>query len=580
MPFDPERLQKLRNRISSRKTKLEADHATNKQHTGHLETVRKMLAGDHWLEGAGWTGPQPTESDKAAEVLRLIERVFVSRNLIGEVCIRHRDAVAGDEGAWDFTVRRELGVTFGEDNTPTPEKTTEAEDALITEANAAMTAWWDSSGVWAEIQDAVLNLVAQGRGVIRLYIPREETVEQSDGSFIVPKADLETVIKSIYVVSADPESAGEVRSDERVRQGAFFTFKDDLSSADRREYQYVDKKEGVTYIGLETGSEFDSIGYKIGGNLLIFEMVAPMLVSPQVVSQQKNINKYYTMMSRNNDVAGFVERTILNAQMPGAYTKNDKGEEIFVPGRYTAGAGITNFVAPYSYENPDGTKSYIPSSIDFRDPVPVTTFTESIASTKHALYDEVKQSHILISGDATASGRSREQATNDFRTSLRPTVTQLEACLRWMLETTLRLASVLAGTPGKFDALRPNVQARIIVTQPSAADIDVDIKLVDKGLMSRENAMTRSGRVQDTAAERVRLRLEAREDRGIGDPNVLRDSVAGAVTAGLFSQSGGLRELGFSEQEASKIVDEHHAETSALDTGSSLPRQPTQNTGG
>jgi hypothetical protein len=86
------------------------------------------VEGDHWQGGEGWVGPAPKQGDEGyAEVMKLIERAFVSRNAVLEVLERHELAVVGTEPSWGFTVRRPLE----EDEERKPE-----EQALIDEAES------------------------------------------------------------------------------------------------------------------------------------------------------------------------------------------------------------------------------------------------------------------------------------------------------------------------------------------------------------------------------------------------------------------------------------------------------------
>src|SRR5690606_32239506 len=103
-----------------------------------LLKLERFILGDQWDDGRGWIGPRP--KDGTAD--ELIRDAFVQRNALREVATRHRDAVVGREPAWSLVPDRERGLK---------QLTTEAEDAL--------TAWWDANGVLAALQEATLRLL-------------------------------------------------------------------------------------------------------------------------------------------------------------------------------------------------------------------------------------------------------------------------------------------------------------------------------------------------------------------------------------------------------------------------------------
>jgi hypothetical protein len=111
-----------------------------------------------------------------------------------------------------------------------------------------------------------------------------------------------------------------------------------------------------------------------------------------------------------------------------------------------------------------------------------------------------------------------------------------------------------------------------------ADEIRVLIEMHQAGLLSRESAMLASQRVTDPQAEREALKREAFEDRGIGDPNKLRDSLANAVSSNMMSIEASLLELGYTKEQAAVIAAQIMTESASLQSG--LPtQQPTPPTG-
>ncbi|NJK45031.1 MAG: hypothetical protein HC933_12770, partial [Pleurocapsa sp. SU_196_0] len=550
--------------------------AISRQQTAYsvdfTKSIRAFLSGDHWQDGAGWSGPRPKfaagdtkGAEEAARVLNEIQRTFVSQNLIGECAVRHADSVA-TEPSVGVSLRRELGT----DHSGTPEQPTDEEKARMREANAAITAWMDARDLMRHVHTAVKHTVSTGRGVLRLFIPASATEVDATGARFVPRATLEEVITRVYLHAPDPESAGVTVDIDGNPQYAYLYFKD-LEDKTRLELQYTEGQRTVIAIEGQDGA-YQEVQYPLAGALLTYEMTRASLFTPQVVSLQKLINKVHTMLSRNTDTAGFLERTIENGVPPGHEEQdpnrpNDPDARVFIRTPYQTGAGVTNFLAPYVFDDGKGNKVAIPARANFREPVSVNTFVDSIENTERAFYKEVKQLHVLLSGDASSSGRSRQQAMNDYRSSLRPTVDALNGAMRWLFNTVLRLGAHFAGDAERFAGLRAVATTRPEVTFVDGDEIRTLIEMHAAGLISRESAMLATQRVTDPQAERAALKTESLEDRGIGDANKRRDSISQAVQVGLYSQAAGLRELGVADTDVQRIIDERLTETAALEAG-------------
>ncbi len=532
--------------------------------TAHNKSVLAFLAGDHWQKGNGWSGPKPqtTVDEMAAGVANTvmgeIERSFVSQNLIGECVSRHVDAVMVEPNI-SFALTRELGMVDGQ-----PEKPTTQESDLISAASSAITKWMDTKELLSVVQKAASQAVATGRGVLRLYIPRQAVQTDENGVATIPQGELEQVITQIAINAPDANSAGVLMDADGVKIGAYLEFVDNQKIS-RLESQVIEN--GQTVVRLETATGFQEAAYPLGGAFLTYELNRAPLVTPQIVSLQKLINKIHTMLSRNTDVGGFIERVIENGQLPTIEKLDSDGVVQKIPVPLKVGAGTVNFIAPYEYEDDSGKKSFIPARVNYRDPVPVNTFVDSLTSTERAMYKEFKQLHVLMAGDAGASGRSRVQAMNDSRLCVKPTVAMIEGAYRWLFGTVLRLAAHFEGNAERFAALRPVVTLNPEISMPDAEDIRVLLEMHEGGFISRESGMLGTGKIKDPAAEVERLRLEAVRDRGIGDPNALRDSLTRAVEANAISAVESLVQQGYSPDDAQRIVAARAAEIAALESG-------------
>lgn len=485
----------------------------------HLRALERYILEDQWAAGNGWTGPNPTDLDTGSprEFLTLIEREFVSRNVLNEVITRHRDGVLGREPTWRFV--RETGQA-----------------RLIKEAEDALTSWWDDTGIPGVLQAAVRTLMfaserttsvdapQPARAPLRLHIKARSI--DADGR-VPRRKDLAEALADISLHAAAPYAAGILRNLDGDPIATHYTYLDGTEhrveitgvARDLREIGlavpsgYPDESTVVLVTDREH-KPIDDAAYDLGGRLLMHELTREPLITASALSQQKLINKAFTMMSHNLNVAGFTERTFLNAQMPGHWVDAngqrataDQGGVRFVPDPLHVGAGASNFIAGLPSVGDDGVTRYTTPSLLYRDPVPPGAFTDSIAAAKHAVLEEAKQLHVMLSGDGVASGASRIQAANDFISSLELTAVEVNRAVRWALETALSLASVLMGSPRKYDGLRPVAEARLSAVQPTSEDVAATITKLTAGLVSRETAMSEVG-VEDVDAELAKIASE------------------------------------------------------------------------
>jgi hypothetical protein len=469
------------------------------------EPNQQFYDGDHWQASSGWIGPlpEPTEPN-AAQVTRDIQRGFVSRNVIHEVVQRHLAGVVGHAPQWSLVVRRSL--VEGEE--PTNE-----EQALIQEAEALLKAWWDWRGIHQVLKEAAVTLLLHGRAPLRLFVPAVE--RGADGR--LPSQPLEQAIWYPYAERLPPDQATVVTDQASMQEVGIYVYTitdiEGRESGEITELTYLDE-DGATVLRVLADEVTEPATLPLDGALLIYELRRAPLIGAQVRQQQKLLNLAKTMLARNVVVGGFLERVLLNAQMPGSWQRDPAtGEEVFVPGPFQIGAGTTNFLAGVPIIDEQGnTTGYANPSVVYRDPVPVETFEATEANAYRGMLQEVRQLHALIAGDATASGESRKQAMHDFTMSLMDTAEAVERATRWLLETVLNLAAVFAGQPERFTSLRAHVTCRIDVGPLSADDQRVLIELVGGRLMSERTAMARLG-IDDPDAEQQQVEQEQERSR-------------------------------------------------------------------
>lgn len=469
----------------------------------HCETAdaRAYYDGDHWRSGNGWVGPRPDPADvDGARVLVEIARAFVSANKVKEVIGRHMHGVIGREPNWSIALKRALK----DGQKPTPD-----EQARLDEAEAAITSWWDELSALDQFQEAATTLLLSGRASIRLFVPPGRVEADDDGNMIVPDApDLETALGYLFLSLPTPDSAGVITDPKTQHKAGVYVYTPDVDTdplttarGQQAEVSYVDE-QGLTVLAIVDGQTTSGVALDLQKRLWLHELVAPSLFTESIRRLQDQLNLALTMQGRNVIQGGFLERIILNGQMPGEWVPDATapGGKRFDPGEAQFGASTTNYVmgAPIRNQLGDIT-GYTDPRVSYRDPVSPETFIRSAEGIKRAILEESQQLHALIAGLVTASGESRVQARADFATSLRKTKTAIDGCGRWLLETVLSIAAHFAGTPGRYDDLRAIFECRIDTGPLSSEEIRLVIEQHEAGLIDLEEAMMRAG-IDDPAA--------------------------------------------------------------------------------
>lgn len=457
-----------------------------------------FYAGDHWQEGRGWSGPQLTPDNPGyRRMMDEIQRGFVSKNAVAEVVGRAVGGVLGHEPVWALTVRRPLA----DGEAPTAE-----EQALIAEAEAALTTWWDNRGAHEQLQEAAATMLWASRAALRLFVPPGLLDEEGR----VPAGDLAVSLERIFLEHPAPTQAAVIRDRSTMREiGLYYAEEQDLDGkpVQAAEISYADG--AATVLRALRAGEFEEVRQNLGGQPLIYEMRRPVLISESVRQLQRLLNLALSMLSRNVVLGGFLERVILGGMPPGTWSKDASGKEMFTPAPMQVGAGSVNYVSGQPIRDEKGKiTGYTSPSVAYRDPVSVQTFRDTRQEAYQGILEECHQLHAAISGDATASGEARRQAMADFLIDLLRSAPQINRAGRWLLETVLAQASIFAGQPGRYAGLRAEFSCRIDLGPISVEELRLLIELVKARLMSRETAMSRAG-IEDVAAELARILADA-----------------------------------------------------------------------
>lgn len=486
-----------------------------------------FYAGEMWRNGDGWLGQKPPAgSDSYAAQMATIEAALVSKNVVREIVNRHVAGVLGREPAWSFVPRRALA----DGESPTAQ-----EQALADEASAALTEWWDRRRPFRTLQAALGTATLVDHAPLRLLVPQGLT--DDGGRLSLPQGDsaLVTALDALYLDAPDPATAGVFVDDATRREAGVFAFTDYPNAKpglpptgqgdEKAEVSFaLDGDEGTALriLGPNGIEEEATPPLALGGRLTLFELRRDRLATRQVCQLQKALNLDLTQMMRNVNLAGSLERTFLNVMPPGRWT-DAGGNTIsardaattagatFVPESLPVGAGVSAFLRGQEVRDKDGNLTgYANGSVNYREPVAVTTFTDTAAQLYQAMLAEVGQLHALIASDATASGESRKQARAEFSATLDMSKTAVDEAGRWLLETALALAATLANQGDRYAALRCEFNARVDPGPLSADERTEYVAEWEKGAISHETLLGWL-EVEDTDAELARIEAERQQ---------------------------------------------------------------------
>lgn len=477
----------------------------------------EFYTGNHWQKGKGWIGAKPLLGCEGyTQTLKQIEDAFVSENVIKEVVDRHVGGILGREPLWGFvpqstvkesTVsrRRRFAKLF---NFVIDAFTRGDMDKRAQEADEALTIWWDSANPRKQLKEALKRCLNEERALLRLFVPRGLYDKDKE---IPVQTDLSKALSLIHI-DVVPSDKGGVFTDTNTQQ-PFAIYHYQVDKANCIELSYVNEAGETVLQILSDKPELvvDPIPYQLQGRLWMHELCRPALITEQIRAEQRSLNLDKTMMMRNVNLAGNLERTIMNAERPkkkvnvaDANSPTGYREEV-VEAPFEVGAGATNYLAGMLIRDDNGVViGRANPNISFRDPVPIETFVGTRKECRESILGQAQQTHMLIAGDATASGRSREQARGEYRSSLNDSKEPIDDGGRWILETPLRLAAQFCARAGEFAKLRCDFDSRIEDGPVSAEERSANREDVKAGLLSRETAMSRNG-TEDTDAEKARI---------------------------------------------------------------------------
>ena len=472
-----------------------------------------FYSGDHWQSGDGYVGPRPSGlSDDSAMAVTMteIERGFVARNVIGEVVNRHANGALGREIVWRVDDGAPKPKPQTDPLAPPPEP---AESSpLVKEATDLLTDWIKRRKAGKLMRQAVTTVLYAGRGALRLFVPPAQL--NADGA--IPVAPAEESIDRIYLMHPSYAQACVHVDDDTQALLGIYGYKREQNAEgyahaadDYAEMTYLNEfgETIIRIVGKKAGEEVDEFfAFPLGKRLIMHEMERPLMITGPVRSQQRKLNLAETMEQRNVVLGGFLERVLLNAQLPGKFKQVD-GVRTFVPDPIYTGAGVTSNFVGVTIPDGDGGKTIATPSVVYRDPVSVDTFQDTSNGSYLNILAECHQLHYAVTGDAAIGAESRITSMADYIMDLMTTKAEVDLAWSWLLETVLAMTAVFSGQPDRYAGLKVHSDCHIYAGPISPDMLRAVAELVDKHLLSRESGMARTG-VDDVEAEKRKIQEE------------------------------------------------------------------------
>lgn len=480
---------------------------------------RKYIDGDDWQDGKGWVGPQFDGNGKVAKMYKKeIERDFAAKGDLRSAVRRHMRGVVGRVPGWLISTR-----TSNADPEAEP---SQEEQTLISEAQIILNEFWKKSKVHQTLKQVVTDYLTEGHGVLRLFF-----VQSPDGGEPEFAKDIRAAVKKIHLFREEPNS-GCVRCDKKTLQFAsFYRSEEDgminieicfVNSEGKTIFRKLSKQSSADFarknFGNSIGKYMDNkepqpeadVELPLDGKLLVFELSGQSLITSAMRSQQKIVNKGYTMLSHNLDTDGFRTKKILNGLPPGKFEKID-GKEVYVPDPdgEKVGAGSITYTSglPIVERDQEGRikQSYTTPSVHESEPVDPKSYIEASDAASGAILEDADQKHIAITGDAATSGESRREAREAFKQSLEDTKSNLDDVGSNVGEAVLAVVAYLMGQSDRYKDLQVTFNS-----------------ILNPGPVSVEDRRV----AREEAKDRFRSNESAMEEIGIVDPDAMKTKIA------------------------------------------------------
>lgn len=456
-----------------------------------------------------YSGPLPAPgSEDYAEKYAELERIYLSANLIGECVQRHTSALIGKP--FHFTLKGKDGQEIDAGRVDKPYRLLQQ----WIEHQRQQVSSQDSD--WGDpFRDAVIHALVDGRGYLRLWMPRR--FRRSPDFY-----------RRIALHSPLPGSVQVERDSDGMLERVSYTFEggsqeqywfdpdeegDDLEATDGDGEFGVPSASSPAYHDLVIESSYNAnadpstpdttqvdIYPQLNERWTVQEIRIDPVVCEDVKRVQNSCNLALTTLNINILLAGYRTKYFTGTLPPGDYVDDPErpNQKMFVPNGapFVTGPNKNIFLAGIPYGDPRQPSLTTPG-MTIEDPVNVDTFERTVQLYRTLMYVLFGQGFLLNAGDGSMSGVSRIHVKQDFVISLDRHVNIVEAAITGVLESVMRLLDV----DGEFADLTPVAHLRPWIGSLLPEERDMIIATYKEGLMSRTTAMALLGDVDDTRAE-------------------------------------------------------------------------------
>lgn len=526
------------------------------------EQARDMYGGHHLGRPIGggesnfdyWRGPMVRLPSTATEQQRresqsvvdefqtALRRSFTSTNFVREVLRRE---VSSCTAAMSWNLR---------DTSEQATMQADSEKTLLEqELEKLFSAYWRTNGKETEkaIREAVTCARREGRAVLRFRVAGGALEQGPDGSTRV-RTGLEPERIARYIrleAIPTPESVRLWEDPDTFLKSAVYGYEDARGNA-CAEVCFCPDEGGKTLLRVlrqGDGENAPPIELDLGERLTYIELDIEPLITRQFLENQMAYNTASTMILRNTELAGFMERYGINIEPPFEMVTGPDGKPTkrYLPAK--PGAGTLMAWQQTTIENRDPTTGKFLGETPLGaaqygrfEPVSPDSLISATNHNQFNMYGEVGQSYVLMGKDATASGRSREVAMSDFDNVRQPTIDLAEYALSEVLYTLAELVAALSNRPGRYRSIEIDGTVRQRVIPPSPEDRDADRQDVAAGIISVAEARQRQGNddPEQTDAQIARERQQAQE-RGLPDPTAKQPDPSQTTTPKPPEQQAG-----------------------------------------
>ena len=442
--------------------------------------------GDHWNTGEGWIGPLLDSTHPLFNTtFQAIQKMFTFQNVVREVTEREVHAASGEMPSWKVVLKR----VVDEETPMTPE-----EKMLVSEAEKHFERWLSAHNVLQEFREALINAATTGEGVVRFFIPNSMLQE---GQRLEP----ELAIDVIHIEAIAPTSATVYRDQFTLQEIGLveYTVEDIISGedVDLVEKVWTDNETGNTIIQVIPRSENELIQegtseIELNGEKTIKSVKRDPLITPSILSLQKQLNLALTMQGRNLSQSGFLQMLITNAQLPGHFETDENGEEYFVPDSMQVGAGSTTFLAGHVIQDAEGNEKLAEPKVNIIEPSPNETFITAAEQLHTAILSEASQLHAVTLAMSRLSGESRAQNKAEFLAAAQTSANAMLELVTWASKVFFSFSDLFAGTR-YYENLELSSEVVLNSGVSLADDVQALVAMYNSGIISASTVRNQYG---------------------------------------------------------------------------------------